>query len=153
MATIAKLVFDAIIYHIWWERNQRWFRYTSRTMEGIVQTIIFQVQTKVKGMKVERDNDPMLNYMVTQRSLEEISTTLIPKTCVWPKPPTSFWSLACDGALTNTRASYGGIICDFDRSPIMAYGGTSNGNHVLWLEFYALYKGLMLASSLSYTKL
>lgn len=75
------------------------------------------------------------------------------KSCVWPKPPTYFWSLVCDGTLTTTRDGYGDIIQDLDGSPIMAYGGISNGSHMLWVGYFVLYKGLMLAFSSGYTKL
>lgn len=44
---VAKLVFCASLYQIWWERNQRRFGSTSRTASMILETIQWQVQTKI----------------------------------------------------------------------------------------------------------
>lgn len=57
--TIRKFTFNASIYHIWRERNQRMFNEKSLRVDMIIENIEFEVQTRVRGLQPDLDNTPL----------------------------------------------------------------------------------------------
>lgn len=70
----------------------------------------------------------------------------------WPRPPKEFWVLSCDGSMKSDRSGYGGLIWNCDGETLVGYAGTSE-QHVLWLELFALYRGLVVVKNFGITKL
>lgn len=111
------------------------------TKELIISNIVADGNGKVQNMKVD-----ILDSYVTQHicsnlliNVSQISKTI--KTCTWQKPSTRAW------------ACYGGLIRYADGATLLAYVGTSDRMHVIWLELYNLYHGILLAIDLGFLKL
>lgn len=47
--------------------------------------------------------------------------------------------------MQNGCGGYGGLLRNDEGNPIVGYAGTSNNLHVLWLEMFSLYRGLVIA--------
>lgn len=85
LSTIAKLVFNACIYHIWWERNQRRFGDTNRTRLGIIQAITFDVHVKIRDLCASIEEMIKYGHILSKWDvmLERDQTTS--KECRWIK--------------------------------------------------------------------
>lgn len=57
--TIGKLTFNAPIYHIWKERNHCRFVGKSLRTDMIMENIVFDVQTRVRGLQADLENTPL----------------------------------------------------------------------------------------------
>lgn len=141
---IARLVFCTTLYHVWWERNQRSFANSSRTLEMILANIHLEVSTKAQSVKSDADDRLSHGYIQNKWNVECRVIPTEQKMCRWPKPELGFISLSCDGSVSSTRSGYSGIARDHMGTAIFAYAGTTTSNHVLWVELMALYRGLIL---------
>lgn len=51
IGNILVLLFNATMYHVWWERNQQRFGDSNRTLIGIINDVYFEVLNYAKKLK------------------------------------------------------------------------------------------------------
>lgn len=142
---IAKLVFDASLYHIWYERNQRHFQSVSRLKDKTIDDMLFEVGVKVKGLKNSCREDLLTQHFKDRWGLGDAIGAKAPVMFTWPRPKCEIWVLSCDGSVKSARAGYGELLRDNYGTAILGYAGTTMNLNVLWVELYALYRGLVAA--------
>lgn len=143
---IAELSFNASLYYIWFERNQRQFQNVSRPKEKIIYDITFEVGSKARSLKKADGDSRLLQHIIDGWGLDMTIVESDQLNFSWPLPPSSFWVLSCDGSLKTNRAGYGGLIRDNNGMALIGYAGTSTTMHVLWLELFAVCGGLEIAN-------
>lgn len=102
------------------ERNHRKFVGKSLRADMIIENIMFEVQTRVRGLQAYLDNTPLQQHVVANWELDTRDRNQDQKTCRWLKPPMHGWVFSCDGSLNQIRASYCGLLRDHIGSPIVA---------------------------------
>lgn len=143
--SVAKLAFNATLYHIWFERNLRHFHNSSRTKDRIISDIIFEVSVKTKILKAPINNTRIAHYLDDCWGVNRVGSDLECGTFSWPFPQANYMVLSCDGSMQSGRGGYGGLIRDDQGNPVVGYASTSNNLHVLWLEMFSTYRGMKIA--------
>lgn len=87
--SVAKLVFNASMYHIWFERNLRQFQNSSRTKERIIGDIIFEASMKTKSLKVP-NNSRIAHYLNDCWGRNSDRHVHDNRSFTWPLPPASY---------------------------------------------------------------
>lgn len=94
------------------------------------------------------------NNMVLVESLSQrLSGLITPSTrsykwCVWRKPEFGWMKLNTDGSVDKRNAGFGGLFRDFEGEPLCAYVSKTYTNDIFLAELWAIWRGLVLASSL-----
>lgn len=70
MSTIGKLSFNACIYSIWKERYNSRFVDRSMRMDMIVESIIFDVQNRIRGVKTMHEDGSLFQHIASNWELE-----------------------------------------------------------------------------------
>lgn len=69
----------------------------------------------------------------------------VPKTFTWPKPSINAWVISSDDLLSASRAGNGHLIRTEFGDAMVGYAGVVDIQHILKLELYAAWWGMMLA--------
>lgn len=104
------------------ERNARRFENRSRPKEKILEVIKFEVGTKIQNMTSRQEN-PVHKHVHINWGVEMDVIPLQVKTCIWLIPGLGWWSLSSDGSLSNSRASYGGILRNEKGEALFTFSG------------------------------
>lgn len=139
------MLFNTTVYHVWWERNQRRFGDSNRTLTGIINDVYFEVLNYAKKLKPSAQETHAAGPTLAAWGVDTSSITIPPKTCSWLKPQLGCWALNCDGVMDDNKVGYGGLFCDAVGAPSFAYFGPGTKKHVLWVELQAIYRGITLA--------
>lgn len=115
--------------------------------------IIFDLEIKIKHLEKIMADNLMLSHVADEWNMKMVTSDRQCSLFTWLKPPMGFWVLSCDGSMTANRSSYGGLIQSCDGEPLIGYAGTSEQQHVSWLEMFALYCGLVVARNCGIPKL
>lgn len=141
---IANLAFNAILYHIWLEKNQRYLQNLSRQKDKIVDDIIFDIGVKAKSLKTSLNDGRLTFYINACWGVDVVETIPNQRYFTWPMPRPGFCVLSCDGSLEKGRAGYGGLLRNDLGYPIVRYSGLCSTQHVFWLEIFSLYRGVVI---------
>ncbi|KAA8528375.1 hypothetical protein F0562_035730 [Nyssa sinensis] len=68
--------------------------------------------------------------------------------CTWKKPDLGWTKLNTDGSIDRENAGFGGLLRDYRGDPICAYVSKALGDDIFLVELWAIWRGLILASSL-----
>lgn len=90
---------------------------------------------------------------ITRANFQRLSGLITPSTrsykwCVWTKPEFGWMKLNTDGSVDKRNAGFGGLLRDFKGEPICAYVSKTYTNDIFMAELWAIWRGLVLASSL-----
>lgn len=75
------LLFNATIYHVWWERNQRRFGDSNRTLKGVTNDIYFDVLNRSKKRKPLIHEIHVVSPMLAEWGMDTSSSITHPRTC------------------------------------------------------------------------
>lgn len=113
----------------------------------MILTNIYEAQTKVQTVKLSYDDRLNHQYVSTKWNVDINPLQRITKTCTWLKPLQGFISLGCDGSVDVNRNGHGGILRGHTGMAIITCAGITPNSHVLWVELFALYRGLDLVAA------
>lgn len=150
---ILKLLFNTTIYNIWTERNKRQFNEQTCFIMNIYEDVIFVVRTCTKKIKATVSETQLVGNILVKWDVQILNSSSVNKVCQWVRPLEGWWAVSCDGSLSDSRASYGGLVRDCTGDPILAFYAPSSKWHVLWAEMLVIHRGVLLASSQGYLKL
>lgn len=90
---------------------------------------------------------------ITRANFQRLSGLITPPTrsykwCVWTKPEVGWMKLNTDGSVDKRNAGFGGLFRDFKGEPVCAYVSKIYTNDIFLAELLAIWRGLVLASSL-----
>ncbi|OVA06141.1 Ribonuclease H domain [Macleaya cordata] len=146
-ANIKKLVFNAYVYHIWHERNNRVFNNGCTNPKGLVWKIVRDVNLKLaahdlKFVDTDRNRSMASNWNCNP-------TFTLPKCifCPWERPEADKVMVNTDGSLKTDIAGYGAIVRDRPGNVLAAVTGSSNPRSITLHEFQGVEAGLLLAAS------
>lgn len=68
--------------------------------------------------------------------------------CRWKKPEFGWTKLNTDGSIDRENAGLGGLLRDYKGDPICAFVSKALGDDIFFVELWAIWRGLVLASNL-----
>lgn len=113
-------------------------------------------ETVVNSTQTIKSNNMVLVEslsQITRANFQRLSGLITPSTrpykqCVWTKPECGWMKLNTDGSIDKRNAGFGGLLRDFMGEPICAYVSKTSTNDIFLAELWAIWRGLVLASSL-----
>lgn len=104
------------------------------------------------SLKLKKTNGRILLdnlNQIARANLEKWSGILRPiRLCRWKKPEVGWTKLNTDGSVDPGNAGFGGLLRDFKGEPICAFVSKALGDDIFLVELWAIWRGLVLASSL-----
>ncbi|KAM5575279.1 hypothetical protein ABKV19_014297 [Rosa sericea] len=92
------------------------------------------------SLKLKRTNGRVL--------LDNLNQIARFRLCRWKKPEVGWTKLNTDGSVVSGKAGFGGLLRNYKGEPICAFVSKAQGDDIFSVELWAIWRGLILASSL-----
>ncbi|KAF8378323.1 hypothetical protein HHK36_029662 [Tetracentron sinense] len=120
LSILRKVTFNAIVYHIWAERNRRTFRNEFLFVRLFIRMIIDNVKTKLNGADRQVNDDVPSRLVVDRWELNVRWRVSTIKWVSWVPPDDNTVKINADGSYRDDRGGYGCIIRNESGSTISA---------------------------------
>ncbi|XP_077214536.1 uncharacterized protein LOC143849418 [Tasmannia lanceolata] len=145
---LAYIAFEAAIYIIWIERNNRVFHKISLPNSALLSEILILVRSKVLGMKIEEEDNPSNRAIASNFGCTLSPKFRPPQFCSWLKPVQGTFKINSDASLDAEGGGIGGAIRDNNGFLVSMFSVNVEREEILALEICAVLAGLQMASSL-----
>ncbi|KAL6176762.1 hypothetical protein ACLB2K_053395 [Fragaria x ananassa] len=124
-------------------------KHALKVEEGVKKGLISEYKSSAK---LKRTNGRVLLdnlNQIARTNLEKLSSILRPiRLCRWKKPQVGWTKLNTDGSVDRGNAGFGGLLRNYKGEPICAFVSKALGDDIFFVELWAIWRGLILASSL-----
>ncbi|XP_026447428.1 uncharacterized protein LOC113347950 [Papaver somniferum] len=151
VAVIKRLVFNAFIYHISRERNNRIFRSSFNYQDQVSLLIVQDVRFKLSDSKCKEEDNLNVMWFMSRWRVNCIFVQPETIDCTWLAPDPDEVMINTDGSKYDDAGSFGVILRDHTAEVVSAASGGSPPISVLVHELQGVELGLKMA--LSFEKL
>ncbi|KAL6184541.1 hypothetical protein ACLB2K_045942 [Fragaria x ananassa] len=124
-------------------------KHALKVKEGVKKGPISEYKSSTK---LKRTNGRVLLdnlNQIARTNFEKWSSILRPiRLCRWKKPQVGWTKLNTDGSVDPGNAGFGGLLRNYKGEPICAFVSKALGDDTFLVELWAIWRGLVLASSL-----
>ncbi|XP_077232371.1 uncharacterized protein LOC143869366 [Tasmannia lanceolata] len=144
-ATLAFLAFEASIYRIWAERNQRVFHKKSLSNSVLLSDLLSLIKTKIQGLKLT-DLDTQSNRSIASNfGCVFCPSTISLQSCSWIRPPPGSFKINSDASLEDVGGGIGGAIRDSNGFLVSMFSINVEREDILALDFLGVLTSLQQA--------
>ncbi|XP_077247863.1 uncharacterized protein LOC143887636 [Tasmannia lanceolata] len=146
LSTAIRLLFQATIYSIWSERNERAHNKPGKHKQHVLSHILSLVKSKLVAL--QRNDVPNQNSSCCAAlfNLPCHPKDPTPKLVSWVKPPPAWVKINTDASLLNDIGGLGGLIRNPEGNCLKFFSVRVKNHPIYLLELQALLRGIQLAA-------
>ncbi|XP_077228456.1 uncharacterized protein LOC143861414 [Tasmannia lanceolata] len=146
LSTAIRLLFQATIYSIWSERNERAHNKPGKHKQHVLSHILSLVKSKLVAL--QRNDVPNQNSSCCAAlfNLPCHPKDPTPKLVSWVKPPPAWVKINTDASLLNDSGGLGGLIRNPEGNCLKFFSVRVKNQPIYLLELQALLRGIQLAA-------